>query len=82
MYGYKFRVIIVLYNTGFDPLFVLKSKRDKYFICNLLFFFASRVQVHLESGYEPSRVKTNNVISKQVQHKSGCAHIEAGSREA
>ena len=28
--------------------------------------------------YEPSRGKTNNVVSDQVRHKSGCTVTEAG----
>ena len=28
--------------------------------------------------YEPPRGKTNNVVSEQVRHKSGCTSTEAG----
>ena len=28
--------------------------------------------------FEPSREKTNNVVSEQVRHKSGCTITEAG----
>ena len=28
--------------------------------------------------YEPPHEKTNNVVSEQVQHKSGCTVTEAG----
>ena len=28
--------------------------------------------------YEPSRGKTNNVVSEQVRHKPGCTSTEAG----
>ena len=30
------------------------------------------------SRYDPPRGKTNNVVSEQVRHKSGCTITEAG----
>ena len=34
-------------------------------------------QTRDQSLYEPPRGKTNNVVSEQVQHKSGCTVTEA-----
>ena len=35
-----------------------------------------RIQPGEDKGYEPPREKTNNVVSEQARHKSGCTVIE------
>ena len=40
-----------------------------YFVQNLMFIYFI---------YEPPRGKTNNVVSEQVRHKSGCTVTENG----
>ena len=39
-------------------------------------YLVNKVRAH--QAYEPSRGKTNNVVSEQVRHKPGCTNTEAG----
>ena len=59
------------------PLRIFTKIQFSQKIPNLQYFIPHNVP-HNHLKYEPSRGKTNNVVSEQVQHKSGCIVTEAG----
>ena len=44
-------------------------------VCEMNGLYKHYISLHYR--YEPSREKTNNVVSEQVRHKSGCTVTEA-----